>query len=525
MIRRFVAAAAALALVTGCSGKSGGPLPPAKSSGLVPATFVMHWPAASQTSARRPHFISPSTKSVAIDINDDPSLSVISDNPSTGQAVTSNVAVQAPPGDDTITFSVYDQTGAKGNELGQVTITQTIAPGQANAINAVIDGLVASVELDPLPNQATVSSSTDPTGGVTYTIAGDLPVTFAAKAKDADGNIIVGPGSPVSFDLTSTNSLLGVTPVSGQSNEFVVRVSGTPQLGSAFGVLAHATDALGNTSQSNYSVKLASLTYVAYQNAGTGTIAAFDESGQPVKLPGAFPGLTKPLAIATDPVNHRIYALDKTSGSILAFKGDGTAASGFTPPSVPNATSIMFDYNVGRVYVTNSDNTVGVFNADGSAAQIDGTFPNLNQPVALTLDDVNPMFWIFVANAGDNTYSTFTEDGNPQPFGPMRRAVFSTAAIVPAAIATDSEQILVAGADTSGNVMQAFSLLGTPGAKLRKGLSGPAGATYNTFDGNYYVANRVSGAVTVYDSQIAGLIRTIAAPTGLSVPVSIAFVF
>lgn len=527
-MRRLFAAVAAIVIVSGCSGKSTGALPPGRSNDLIPATFVMHWPAMLTTqSLRRPQFISPSTKSVAIDINNDPSLTVVANNPSTGQATQTNVAFAAPPGNDTITFSLYDSADAKGNELGQVTVTQTIVPAQANSINATVGGLISSVELDPLPNQQTLSSATDSTGATSYSIAGDLPVTFAAKAKDADGNIIVGPGEPVSFGVTSTSSVLSIAPVSGQSNEFTVQVAGTPSNGASFGIVAHATDQLGNSSQSNYSVQLTALTYVAYQNTSTGAIAAFDKSGNHVALPGSFTGLSQPLGIASDPVNHRIYALDGATSTVLAFNTDGTVASGFTPPVVSGGTNVTFDSHTNQLFVTSSNNTVSVFNADGSAAQIAGTFPNLNGPVALTLYGVDPTFYVFAANAGNNTYTTYNEDGTPAAFGPMMHSSFSTGTLVPAGIAADSDsgQILISGNDTGASELQLFSLLGTPGATQNSGLSGPSGAIYNAFDGNYYVANRTSGTVTVFDSQIAGSVQTLVAPSGFSAPVGVAFVF
>src|SRR5262249_26445508 len=146
----------AAATLAACGGNaSTGVIPksdPAAKTKLVSATFSMHWPSAqAQMSTRRsPKFISPSTKSVVIKVNDDSTLTTISNAPSTSGGTTT-INVLAPVGSDTFVVSLYDQpqtageTSPVGKALGQVEVAQTIVAGNANAINATVDGIVSSI--------------------------------------------------------------------------------------------------------------------------------------------------------------------------------------------------------------------------------------------------------------------------------------------------------------------------------------------------------------------------------------------
>jgi virginiamycin B lyase len=115
-------------------------------------------------------------------------------------ARTCSVQAPAPPGDDDIVITTYDQPPVGGsftgaNQLGAALVSgQTIAQGTANAISFVIGGIVKSIGLTIAPT----------------VIHGTMPSTFniAVTAFDADNNVIVTDGfvdalgNPVTIGLT-----------------------------------------------------------------------------------------------------------------------------------------------------------------------------------------------------------------------------------------------------------------------------------------------------------------------------------
>ncbi len=524
----------AAAALSGCGGHSAS-LPPEAGSTrpMAAATFVMHWPGvqiAGRSAGR--HFISKSTKSVVIEVNGDASLTTMMNNPSTNsQGAVTNITIQAPAGNDMITFSLYDQpqqsgeTAAAGNELGQVTVTQAIAAGKQNTVNAIVDGIVASIDLTPLPNQSTVTANAS--GG--YTIAGDMPVTFTATPKDVDGNVIVDNGTPIAYSASSLNPAIKVTPVSGHADRFAVQTVAAPQTNAHVGITVQAVSGASSLAQSNVAIALASLTYVGYTNSGSGAITAFSQSGTPIVLAGSFPGVTAPIAMASDPGAHHLYVLDGTTETIREFNTDGTAASGYANPVVAGANGISFDDHNSVLYVSTPSTVVG-FNADGSAATLGGSFANISGAVGVYAyeDIANGIYKVFVANAGNNTVSWYQEDGTPGPPSPgFPRLSFTTNTFVPSAITGDPQtaSLQLIGSDAGTASAASFNIFGAAQGQTSTALASPNGIGFNPLDANAYVANAATGAVTVYDEYFSGLITTIPAPSGLSNPASFAFVF
>lgn len=517
-------------LTAGCS--HSGALPHASGAqSIATATFIMHWPAKNAvTSVRRgPKWVSPSTQSIAVEINDDPSLTTIADNPSTGGPAVSNVVIAAPAGNDSITFSLFDAADAKGNQVGQATIAANIQAGKSNTISATIDGVVASVDIAPLPNQPNVTAPGDASSP--YIIAGDLPATFVANAKDADGNIILGPGDPIAYSAQSIDPSLVVNAVAGQPNEFTVQAVHAPtSAGQRLPLLVKAVDAVGGFAQSDYSIGLAPLIYVAYQNSGMGSIAAINGAGMTVPLPGTFAALTTPVAMTFDADDHRLYVVDAATQTLQAYNSDGTAVSGYTAPSTPGATGVVYDYHNKHLYVAGSNNTVSVFDAAGSSIAVPGTFMNVNAPAAIALYDAGSSFYLAVANAGNNTYATYNEDGTPAAFGFVRRYVVSTGTVVPSGIAAEpSGPIIISGNDGTTDILQAHALSGGLGyGSQTAGLAGPNGLSFEPTSAAFVVANKTSGNVTLYSgdpSTSYSLLNTLPSPATLTNPVATAVAY
>lgn len=496
------------------------------------ATFNVHWASstASSSNVRHPRWISPSAKSIAVEVNGDPSLTTVADKPAQGSV--STVTVKAPAGTDAITISVWDAPGGTGNELGQANVVATIVAGQTNAISATLDGVVAKIDFAPLPNQPTLrylTTTLDATGSPSYSIVGDFSVTFAATPKDADGNVIVA----ASVTASSTSSSLAVTPVSGQTNQFAVQTVGPPTHTS--GILVKSSDPSGIV-QSNYPFHIVPFMIVAYKNGGAGVVSAINsDDGTVVSLAGTFPGTTSPVGLAQDTDNHRILVLDGASGSVLAYHSDGTPVTGFPNVNVPNAVSLAYDSNAHRIYVVASTGQVKAFGADGTPVQLSGAFQDLVNPSAIAYSpSVNTLV---VADPGSGTFNVYDENGNLYYFdGDSLLPEFSMHGFVPVAAATDDQANLylsgqqsVIGGTRGGppslvDGVAEFSLRGGSVASQSSGITGPSGLFYNAAEGTVYVANS-TGEITVFDALLQGVVRTIPAASNLSAPTALLMVY
>jgi hypothetical protein len=216
--RFFGAASAACVLCAGCAGGSAGSssATPARSGGsgaqrisvriTVPAAIR-----AANASKRTPMFVSPSTNGVLVKVYaatdtthttvlGTAAVDVSSGSPAcggtTGTPRTCSVPIPAPAANDTLVFTSYDAPPSGGSfagahALGSGSVTQAIAPGQANTVSVTLGGIVSTVSLSlPIPN-------------VHGTVASQQRLTVAAL--DAAGNVIVSDpyvdanGNPVTI--------------------------------------------------------------------------------------------------------------------------------------------------------------------------------------------------------------------------------------------------------------------------------------------------------------------------------------
>lgn len=522
--RKIAAAFCALAL-SACAGKSGaGPLPRLREAQRAIVNVTMHWPAiAAKSGSRVPKWISPSTKSVVVQVNDSAQYTTIANNPSTGGPVTGSLSVPAPPGNDLIAFLLYDQPDGKGNVVGQATVTQQITAGQPNTVNATVDGIVASVRLQPLPNQPWIATSVDSSNTTQFALKGDASATFAATALDADGNVIVPAASPITYNVTAVTSKLTVAPVNGQPNQFTIRGSGMPS-SQPFGLVAHAYGGQSAIAQTNYLVQLGPLLYVTYGNGSTATVATFDSTGTRVMLPGAFSGITSPLAAAFDPSDHRFFVLDGASHAVVAFNTDGTAASIANIPS-PLGIGLTYDSANNELYVLNRDKTVATFHAaDGSAAAAPAAWPGITAPVAIYAQ-VPSTDMLFVANA-DGTLVFFDGTGAPIALGPMHRSSFNLG-LTPAGLSGNSGagNLYFAGSNAGTPTAMEMALTGAQLASTTTGLDSPVAIAYDGGLGLVYVANTTSGTICAYDDALSQQTTSVAPPVGLSHPSTVTVVY
>ena len=187
---RCLASAVCASFVVGCSGAGGSPTatsgggPGAASNSRANVTFQMQWVASSSSQAatlrRSPKYLAPTALSVSIQVLGAPASTTTTtieymNNPQ------STLTFPAPTGLDTFEIQTYDEANGKGNVLSSAFVTQTVSAGSANVVTAILDGIIKSLAVSVSPLQ--------PTAGTASTM------TVSATGYDADGNVIVGPGT------------------------------------------------------------------------------------------------------------------------------------------------------------------------------------------------------------------------------------------------------------------------------------------------------------------------------------------
>lgn len=193
-MRSLAVAAAPVLNQCGGGGHAAAPALPAPAVNVTPAvqtgeaevTFTIAVPTRTGSSAtRRPSYVSPSTKSMAVAVNGG-SMTSINLTPYTVSCSNAyclaSVAVSAPVGTDTFTIALYDAVNGSGNVLARQSLSTSVVNG-TNTIPLTLSGVVKSVSVSPSTLSVTVGTSGSN--------------SLSVYAYDADGNIIVSPGGYV----------------------------------------------------------------------------------------------------------------------------------------------------------------------------------------------------------------------------------------------------------------------------------------------------------------------------------------
>lgn len=532
MNARELCAAAALTLaLSGCGGGAraipGGHH--ALTTARSPVSFTMRWPDRATRSSRRPHFVSPSTLSVVVELNPDgatPGPVTFANNPGIAGG-TSTVAIDAPIGADVFVISLYDaaqapgETSAAGNELGRVRVTQTIVANTLNTLNATVIGTVAGVRIGPLPNQPNVFAQ--PGGAAGYELVGRAPATFVVAPLDAGGNVIIQPDAPVAIALapnTRATGVMTVVPVSGTTDRFTVQAVAPNATTYPTSLVATATDAGGGLATSSIVVDVTSAVYVAFANGGTPAVARFDAHGAVFALaPGAFAGLVNPVALAYDPDDRTIFVADAGLGKVLAFTEDGAPVAAFTASPVAGVNGVAYDPHNGNVYASGSGGVTAF--APNGGPPLGTTPPSFAAPNAhgiafVAASPSGSLNRIVVGNASATPkLAMFTENGasfGSKPLTAAPIAIAYTPPIGPGSFPQTTAQIYV----TSAGGVAALDPFGTPVATAADGGS-PFGVAVDLNLGVPLVAERSANAVTTYLDDLSAIdgTRSFATPAAL----------
>ena len=489
----------------------------------------MRWPDRAIRSARRPHFVSPSTMSVIVEVNPDaaiPGPVTFANNPRVAGG-TSTIAIDAPVGADVFVIALYDATQtpgevtATGTELGRVRVAQTIVANALNTLSATVIGTVASARIGPLPNQLNVVAQPGNPGA--YELVGRAPATFAVAPLDAGGNVIIQPDAPVAITLAPnarSTGLLSVTPLSGTTDRFTVQAIAPNATTYPTSLVATATDANGGLATSSAIVDLASAVYVAYANGGSPAVARFDAHGTPLALPsGAFAGLMNPVALAYDPDDREMFVADAGLAKVLAFDENGAPVAGFTAPAVAGVNGVAYDPHNRNVYASGSGG-VTVFAPNGGTPR--GTSPasfaaaNARGIAYVDASPSGPLNRIVVGNASATPrLAFFTENGGTagsQPLAAAPIAIAYAPPIGPGSSPQTTAQIYV----TSASGIAAFDPFGAPVAATSDAGT-PFGIAVDLNRGTPLVTERSTNAVTTYLDDLSAIdgTRSFATPASL----------
>jgi hypothetical protein len=210
----LTALAVSVCFLAACGGGGGGSATaiPGQHAASYAASFTVSIPLASASARqRRPAYLSPATRSlaIAVDYAGGASATTIADLSITSpdctastSTLTCTVAVAVSDGAQTFVVRAYDGADGNGSLLGVTTLAVPPANGAATvAVTLVLDGVVQSVDL-------ALQGGTLAAG-----VAGTR--TVIVTARDAAGAIIVAPGNyAVPIAITSSVTALNVSPTS-----------------------------------------------------------------------------------------------------------------------------------------------------------------------------------------------------------------------------------------------------------------------------------------------------------------------
>ena len=417
---------------------------------LVSATFAITIPAPSTANAkgRKPQYVSAATKAIRINMTATtnttyPSaINVLTQvtngtgnapgSPCTGSGPwTCTVTVKVPPGDDTFTFTTYDDTTGTGSGashiLSQQVQTLTVAAGTANAFTVTFDANTGTLNVlgsQPCQNATVIASS--------YGSVGTSVVTLNLQYLDLAGKTIVDPGKPVvsAFDsTTSTYTTSGrMNGTSGTFADFSINRSAqtltlTPSSSSVTGVTVSLKAVPANTTGSSDGLPQG------------GATKSFTFSTGPAP-PGSFLAAVQQTGTNSGEVDLYTIAVGATSGSSDMFQ----------PYITTNSTNVLS--------VTGSSNEPGHFDVDN--------------PEGLVFDSLGDLL---IANGGTTTGG---DDGN-------------LACIPAGSIATGANNATTNSTDVDlGSPMNPIALLGDQSVVLaNQPTNAPVQVDAFTLAGNY----------------------------------------
>jgi sugar lactone lactonase YvrE len=502
-----VAAFVVVSFLAGCGGHgsavpSDAVQPAGRERGAVRFTIVV--PKATGTASvhrRLPRYVSPATASMTVNIVTDPGgASVVSETvalttTSTGcnstlASTLCTLTISLAPGSYDASISTAD---ASATVLSQGHLVDfTIVAGQANTVSLTLSGIPAALSVS---GGALAVHGSQSAG---FTLYGLAVQPLLVEALDADGNVIVGPGSPT-FTVASVsgNGFTIANPTTSVPNRVTLTPPGTNGTAEAFSLTAAYGDGTcshsGAVCSATFSVKNDVQTlFVANRSNNTVTEYAPPYTGTPTTISS---GVVVPDALAMDAAGDLFVASD--GGGVTEYASPYTGTPKTTIASGINKPDALALDAAGDLFVANFAGYTGNTGAVTEyAPPYTGTpttiTTGVSQPRALALEANGNLF---VANGFTNTVTAY---GPPYTGSPTTMS----GARLPFALALDAAGDLFVASLLAGVKEYMPPYTGTP-TTISTGVSVPAAVMLDGA-GNLFVVNQGNNTVTEYAPPYTG---------------------
>jgi streptogramin lyase len=377
----------------------------------------MQWAPASSASSsavrRSPKYLAPTALSVSIQVVSAPSpWTTATPIVEVLNAPSSTITFSAPTGLDTFLITTFDEQNALGNVLSKAYVTQTVSSSSANVVAATLNGVIASLALAVSPLQ--------PVAGTASTM------TVSATGYDADGNVIVGPGtyaSPIALSI--------VDPANSGSLSLSSNVLQQP---GATSTLAYNGKILASAS---VSASLSGVNPASVTIAPTPSVTVY-----PLPNAGSVPD-----QIAVDASNNLWFT--EYAGNRIGELPNGTST--FTEHSVPTASSNPDGIAVGldgRIWFTEiGASKIGAMTTSGSFTEFATQVAN-DEPELITERGDGVMSYTgLIGNDIESEYETG---------GPAEKIPLPTADARPVGIAVGPNGLLYFAENNVGKIGSVF---------------------------------------------------------------------
>lgn len=425
--RRLITGLIAAICVASCSPGGGGQAPAFGPGPLPGAPSALGATTAAQGTVKvtiavpkiigsRSHYVSSATQSIVIDVGDAHRRFLLKEKhnltpgtkgcTNTTKALTCSFEFQVPAGKDRFEIFTYDRRKGRGNVLsGEISFVHRVKAGKTTKLPLALTGVARSISWQLADAGYSAFETGNSASG--FQFAGVDQRIVDIFALDADGNFIVGAGSPkLSLASHNTNDL-EVTPISGNANEFVL----APHRASSVQLIATAKS-LGSTTPSIVNVSIGSVLYVANHGSTTpgGSVTVYVPwSDTPVET--ITDGISNPGVLTVDNFGDVWVGNDAGSvsdaGSITEYSLGNTTPvrtiSGLTKP-VSSGRALAVDIS-GNVYCAcNHGHEVDEFTPAGgstpSRTLTAASSPTgISSPISVVTDRSGNLY---VANLGSN---------------------------------------------------------------------------------------------------------------------------
>jgi sugar lactone lactonase YvrE len=429
--RDVTVALVAAALLAGCDGRSGGlapALPDAPNASKAPANRDLTKGTARLTVVvphravrLHPDYVSPSSAKLVVSI----------DKTSTTYGLT----VQSPgcklmQGDVTCTFQIVAAPGrnalglkledAKGRVLSRNVVSVKLTPGEETPVSVTLEAIPARVIAVPGAGSV-IEGSEKPA----YHVPGLVPEPIEMEALDADGNVIVGPGSPTIATPTITTGASYAKLVSAKTtdpNAYVLE----PTAGAAGGHIATISATVQSQPLGNgtHAPPVSSTTNFLFTPALVFGVGRFIqeyslESGNLVQQFNVCPGLCA-TTFANDVVSDSNGDIWISTTSIFGISQSHVVEE-LPPGSLAYSTTLDSTQAVGLAF--GPSGTLYVANASGGAighrtAPSITEYPQGATSPSVTINDSNITSPVAIAVDPSGNIYLANEDGTIPVYGP-----------------------------------------------------------------------------------------------------------